>query len=55
VADVYDALTSERPYRTPMPREKALEVVRQAGGSQLCPDCLAAFLEYMESLEGEVK
>ena len=55
VADIYDALTSERPYRTPMPREKALEVVRQAGGSQLCPDCLDAFLEYMESLETEVE
>src|SRR5439155_927771 len=32
VADVYDALTSDRPYRTALPREAALEyLMRQAG------------------------
>ena len=29
VADIYDALTSDRPYRKAMPKEKALEILRQ--------------------------
>lgn len=29
VADIYDALTSDRPYRKAMPKEKALNIIRQ--------------------------
>jgi HD-GYP domain-containing protein (c-di-GMP phosphodiesterase class II) len=29
VADIYDALTSDRPYRKALPKEKALEILMQ--------------------------
>jgi HD-GYP domain-containing protein (c-di-GMP phosphodiesterase class II) len=42
VADVYEALTAERPYRGPMPSEQALEIVRSDRGSGLCPAAVDA-------------
>jgi putative nucleotidyltransferase with HDIG domain len=45
VADVYDALTSTRPYRAALPHEAALEhLVGQAGGT-LDEQVVAAFIE----------
>lgn len=43
VADVYDALTSERVYKPAMPHEKAVELIRQGSGSQFDPEVVAAF------------
>jgi putative nucleotidyltransferase with HDIG domain len=37
VADVYEALTADRPYRAAMPTERALEILREQRGSGLCP------------------
>ncbi len=48
VADTYDALTTDRPYRKGFPKEVALEIVREVRGTQLCPDCVDAFLETMK-------
>lgn len=45
LADVYDALTSDRPYRLGMGREQALMIMRKGRGSHFCPKCLDAFLE----------
>jgi putative nucleotidyltransferase with HDIG domain len=55
VADTFDALTSNRPYREAMNREYAIEVIKQGGGSQYDPDIVKAFLEVMaqELREGE--
>ncbi len=44
VGDTYHALTSDRPYRAGMPKDKALEIIQQVSGSQLCPDCVEVFL-----------
>ncbi len=46
VADTYDALTSDRPYRKGMPHSQALAIIRQASGSQLCPDTVRLFVEW---------
>ncbi len=43
IVDVFDALTSERPYKRPMPLEAALEYLQGAAGSQLDPDLVATF------------
>lgn len=43
VADVYDALTSHRPYRPAMPADKAAAIIRDGRGSHFCPDCADAF------------
>jgi HD-GYP domain-containing protein (c-di-GMP phosphodiesterase class II) len=42
VADVYEALTADRPYREAMPRERALEIVREQRGTALCPAAVDA-------------
>jgi len=49
VADTYDAMTSDRPYRKGFPVEKALGILRVAAGSQLDPEFVGAFLEAQAS------
>jgi HD-GYP domain-containing protein (c-di-GMP phosphodiesterase class II) len=50
VADVFDALTADRPYRAAMPVEQALAILREQAGTALCPAAVAG-LE--ASLAGE--
>ena len=45
VADVYDALTSRRPYKEPFSPETTLEMMRKDRDSHFCPDVLDAFLD----------
>jgi HD-GYP domain-containing protein (c-di-GMP phosphodiesterase class II) len=52
VADTYDALTCDRPYRRALTPEAAREELRRVAGVQLDPHCVAAFLL---TLEGEAK
>jgi len=44
VADVYDALTSERPYRSPMTYEEAIAEIRKMSGSHFDPVVVDTFL-----------
>jgi HD-GYP domain-containing protein (c-di-GMP phosphodiesterase class II) len=44
VADVFDALTSDRPYRAALPRGAALEYLAGEAGRTLDPGVVAAFL-----------
>jgi putative nucleotidyltransferase with HDIG domain len=46
VADTFDALTSNRPYRTGCRHKKALDILRAEAGTQLDPDVVTAFLSY---------
>ncbi|MDR7566878.1 MAG: HD domain-containing phosphohydrolase [Armatimonadota bacterium] len=48
VVDVYDALTSHRPYRPAWPRGKALQYIREQAGKHLDPVVVEAFLRLME-------
>ena len=45
VADTYDALTTDRPYRKGFPKEIAYQIIEEAKGTQLCPECADAFLK----------
>jgi HD-GYP domain-containing protein (c-di-GMP phosphodiesterase class II) len=45
VADTYDAMTSDRPYRKGFSEEKATGILREVAGSQLDPEFVGAFLE----------
>ena len=45
VADTYDALISDRPYRRGMSQEQAMGIIEEVRGTQLCPDCVDAFKE----------
>jgi HD-GYP domain-containing protein (c-di-GMP phosphodiesterase class II) len=49
VADTYHALTSDRPYRNGMPQDKALTIINDVVGTQLCPDCVNIFIQILET------
>ena len=44
VADVYDALTSVRPYKKALPHTKAVEIIVEGSGSHFDPEIVDAFL-----------
>jgi putative nucleotidyltransferase with HDIG domain len=44
VADTFDAITSERPYRAARPHREALRILRAEAGTQLDGDAVHAFL-----------
>lgn len=48
VADVYDAITTRRPYKEPMTHEAATGIITQACGRQFDPGVVDAFLHCME-------
>ena len=43
ISDVYDALTSERPYKPAFSEEKALAIIREGVGQHFDPEVYAAF------------
>jgi putative nucleotidyltransferase with HDIG domain len=48
VADVYDALSSERPYRAAMDPDQVLQIMKEKSGSHFDPFVVEAFFESME-------
>lgn len=50
VADTYDAMTSDRPYRAALSDEEAISELRSAAGTQLDPSVVEAMLEYLRGL-----
>lgn len=54
VADCYDALVSERPYRARLTRNAALAVIREEAGRSLDPDMVAAFTAILPTLPDEL-
>jgi HD-GYP domain-containing protein (c-di-GMP phosphodiesterase class II) len=53
VPDCFDALTSLRAYRDPLPLDQALEVIRAGAGTQFQPEFVHAFLEIAPHLPVE--
>lgn len=53
IVDVFEALTSERPYRSPMPDRQALEYVKNGAGSQFDPELVTVFVALYE--RGEIE
>jgi putative two-component system response regulator len=50
VADVFDALTSDRPYRKAFPLEKAVEILRGERGKHFDPRLVDLFFESMDQV-----
>lgn len=49
VADIFHALTSDRPYRKGMPYPKAFSIMREERERQLCPESLDLFFHWVDS------
>jgi putative two-component system response regulator len=50
VADVFDALTSVRPYKKAFPNEKAYQILREGRGTHFDPQLVDRFLEHLEEV-----
>jgi putative nucleotidyltransferase with HDIG domain len=49
IVDVWDAITTDRPYRQSWPREKALDYIREQSGKYFDPHLLEIFLQEIEA------
>ncbi|MBI4759338.1 MAG: hypothetical protein HY783_10150, partial [Chloroflexi bacterium] len=53
VADAFDAMTSDRPYRPAMPVETAIQELQRGAGTHFDPTVVAAFVKVVSSLVKE--
>lgn len=51
VADVFDALTSRRPYKEALSNEAAFQILREWAGTKLDPECVAALATNSAKIE----
>lgn len=49
VADSFDAMNSERPYRKPLPEDVVISELKKGSGSQLDPKIVAIFLDLLKN------
>ncbi|MDP9232059.1 MAG: HD-GYP domain-containing protein [Actinomycetota bacterium] len=54
IADAFDAMTSDRPYRSALSREEALAEVERCAGTQFDPKIARIFLEVFGETEAEL-
>lgn len=52
-ADIFDALTAERPYRAAMPVGKALHIMSEMAGTAIDPQCLDALERAVARIDAE--
>jgi len=50
IADSYDSMTSDRPYRPAPPREYAISELKKCSGTQFEPQAVEAFLSVLNGL-----
>lgn len=50
-ADIFDALTADRPYRAAMPVDKAFAIMADMVGTALDPDCFNALRAAMRRVD----
>ena len=51
IADVFDALSSKRPYKDAFPIERCFEILREGRGKHFDPEFLDVFLSHREHIE----
>ena len=54
VADAFDAMTTDRPYRSALTREMALEEIKQNKGTQFCPEVAELFVKVICSFPDDL-
>jgi putative two-component system response regulator len=55
VADTFDAMTTERPYKRPMPVENAVRIIEEEKGRQFDPDAVEAFTKSLSDILESIK
>lgn len=50
LADTFDALTSQRPYKPPYPLELSIDIMQKGKGTHFDPDLLALFIENIDAI-----
>ena len=55
IADAFDAMTSDRPYKTKMSFMEAMDGIEKNSGTQFDPRLCAIFLKYRDSIEDMAK
>jgi putative two-component system response regulator len=51
VADVFDALTTARPYKAPIPFAEAVKTIQSESGKHFDPGCVQAFLKVKDDIK----
>ena len=51
IADVFDALTSERPYKKAWSVEKAVDLIKEESGQHFDPELVPYFLESLPEIQ----
>jgi HD-GYP domain-containing protein (c-di-GMP phosphodiesterase class II) len=54
VADVFDALTSKRPYKEPFSFDVSVGILRESMGSHFDPEVAQLFLDHAAALHAEI-
>jgi putative two-component system response regulator len=54
IADVYDALTSDRPYKKAFPHEEAVDIIRNDKNKHFDPDLVDVFLSVSDKFKEEI-
>jgi putative two-component system response regulator len=52
VADVYDALTSARPYKQAFPHDEAVRIIIEGSGTQFDPSLVEVFTRVAAQFKG---
>ena len=50
VADVFDALASDRPYREGWPKEKVIQIIKEGAGTQFDPEVVRVLIRISSDL-----
>lgn len=50
LADAWDAMVSERPYKVARTKEEALEEIQKEAGKQFCPEVVKVFIDLLDCL-----
>ena len=53
VSDVYQALTSKRPYRKSFSKKEALRIIQEGSGKQFDPEIVKRFMAIVEKKNGK--
>lgn len=49
ITDSYHAMTSDRPYRKGMPKEKAIQILKEGAGTQWDPELVEKFVSFISN------